>query len=120
MQMPATPSDAMKACIDLCWECRATCQSTLYGHCLQMGGAHAAPDHVRLMTDCIEMCQTCADFMSRQSVMHTATCLACADVCDACAISCEQVGDEMMLACADLCQRCGQACRDMSHMKMAA
>ncbi len=113
------PED-LKPCIELCWECRTTCLQTLYQHCLPMGGAHAAPDHVKAMIDCIEMCQTCADFMTRQSALHMSTCLACADICDACAISCERVGGDVMLACADICQRCGHACRDMSHMKVAA
>ena len=110
----------LQACIELCWECRDTCQTTLYQHCLEMGGRHAAADHVRIMTDCIQMCQTCADFMTRGSALHMAACLACADVCDACAISCEAVGGDMMLACADVCQRCGHACRDMSHARGAA
>ena len=67
-----------KACIELCWQCRDTCQKTLYNHCLQMGGRHTAAAHIRIMADCIQMCQTCADFMTRGSELHMATCLACA------------------------------------------
>lgn len=113
-------ANSFRACIELCWQCRDTCQATLYNHCLPMGGRHTAPAHVRIMADCIEMCQTCADFMTRGSELHMATCLACADVCDACAISCETVGGPEMLACAEICQRCGHVCREMSHAHTAA
>ncbi|CAN5399228.1 hypothetical protein BH10PSE19_BH10PSE19_01560 [soil metagenome] len=34
-------------CIKLCWDCRATCQTTLFNHCLQEGGKHAEAEHVK-------------------------------------------------------------------------
>lgn len=106
----------LKSCIALCWECRNECQHTLFDHCLEMGGKHAEAAHVRLMTDCIEMCQTAADFMVRHSELHARTCAACADVCEACARSCEAVGGDRMQACAEICRRCAESCRDMSRM----
>lgn len=110
----------VQSCITLCWECRDECQDTLFNHCLPQGGKHAEPEHVKLMMDCIQACQTAADFMTRQSPLHASTCAACADVCEACAQSCERIGGDMMQRCADLCRRCAQSCREMGNMKKAA
>lgn len=105
----------MKDCIQLCWECRTECQETFTHHCLEMGGEHVAQAHAIVMLDCIQACQTAADFMTRGSSLHAAECAACAEVCEACAQSCEQVGGEMMMKCAELCRRCAQSCREMSR-----
>jgi hypothetical protein len=104
----------MDRCIELCWECRTACMDTLYGHCLQMGGKHVEQAHVKLMSDCIEICQVCADFMRRGSAMHQAACRACADICAACAQSCETVGGEDMEACAKICRACSKECESMA------
>jgi hypothetical protein len=72
---------ALHHCIGQCWSCRDTCQSTLFTYCIEKGGHHVEPDHVRLMMDCIEMCQTSADFMTRNSQLHALVCATCAAVC---------------------------------------
>jgi hypothetical protein len=72
------------------------------------------------MTDCIQACQTAADFMIRGSKLHASECLACADVCDACADSCEKISNVEMKKCAELCRRCAKSCRDLGQMKKAA
>jgi len=107
-------------CIRLCWECRHTCQETLYTHCLHMGGKHTEPAHVKQMVDCIQICQTAADFMTRQSPLHASICAACADICEACAASCGKIGGEAMERCAELCRRCAESCRSMGDRKRAA
>ena len=107
-------------CITLAWQCRAECQEILFHHCLPTGGKHAEPEHVRIMIDCIEICQTAADFMTRSSSQHAATCAACAEVCDACALSCEKIGGEEMKRCAALCRRCARCCREMGKGRRAA
>lgn len=105
--------EAMQECITNCWECRTECLKTLYRHCLEQGGKHSARDHVRIMSDCIEICQTAADFMVRESPLHTFICEACAAVCEACAESCAEIGGEEMEKCAEACQRCAASCRQM-------
>ena len=107
-------------CKQLCWECRTECQETLTAHCLEMGGDHVAPEHVKLMLDCIEICQTAADFMVRKSSLHPYICQACAVVCEACAQTCEEFEEEKMKHCAETCRRCAESCREMSLMKKAA
>ena len=59
----------MHAGIQQCWDCRDTCQATLYNYCLAQGGHHVEQAHVRLMEDCIQICQTAADFMTRATTV---------------------------------------------------
>lgn len=110
----------MQECIDICVECQEICQETLYTHCLEMGGKHVEPEHVKIMADCIEACQTSANFMKRDSQMHTYYCAACAKVCEECAESCEEIGGSEMEACAEVCYLCAESCRQMGTMRKAA
>jgi hypothetical protein len=90
-------------------------------HCLAEGGAHATPAHIRILTDCAEMCLTSADFMLRGSSMHMKVCGVCADVCERCAEDCARyTDDEYMQQCALICLRCAQSCRRMSMLAAAA
>jgi hypothetical protein len=113
--MSKLTNPGMHDCIQTCWTCRDICQSTLYNHCLEQGGHHAQPSHVRLMADCIGICQTAADFMTRNSELHAAVCAACAEVCEACAESCDLFDDDEMKACAKACNDCAASCREMSR-----
>ena len=38
----------MQECSKRCWECHRVCLETI-SHCLQMGGQHADPAHIRLL-----------------------------------------------------------------------
>lgn len=105
----------MQECIESAQACRAACQEVLYNHCLDMGGRHIEELHVKLMVDCIEACQLAADFMARNSELHMASCALCAQICDACANSCEQLGGIEMERCASLCRECADNCREMSE-----
>lgn len=111
----------MQECLENCKECHAICTETAQ-HCLHMGGKHAEAAHIRLLLDCADICQTSTDFMLRGSPQHVLTCGACAEVCLACAESCERIGqqDSMMKKCADICRRCAESCRQMAQMKAAA
>ena len=113
MKIDFLPNDVQN-CITACWDCRTHCQKMLFHHCLEMGGKHSSPGHVRLMTDCMEICQTTADFLVRGSAVYQAVAAACAEVCYACADSCEDVGGEEMNECAQLCRECAEICDDLS------
>lgn len=107
-------SPEMRDCIEECQSCHAVCLETVT-HCLQQGGKHAEADHIRLMLDCVEICQTSANFMLRGSELHSQTCGVCAAVCEQCATDCERVGDdEMMGRCAETCRQCAESCRRMA------
>ena len=77
-------------------------------------------DHVKIMTDCIEICQLTADALVRGSLMHKVLCMVCADICDACAVSCEEIGDPAMMKCAETCYVCADNCRESSKQARAA
>lgn len=116
------PSNAhMQECMNNCQECKEVCEETLT-HMLMRGGDHMDPEHIRLMLDCIQICQTSADFLRRQSSYHIYTCKACAEICEACAESCEDMGKEhtTLQECADVCYRCAESCREMSRTARAA
>ena len=77
------PSQEMLDCIQNCLDCHRACVQTV-GYCLEVGGPHSEPAHIRLMLDCAEICQTSANFMMRGSDLQHATCAACAEICRAC------------------------------------
>lgn len=110
-------SREMERCIQECLNCHSICTSTVI-HCLGIGGQHASPQHITTLLDCAEICQTSANFMLRDSPIHSRTCGVCAEACERCAVECEQManGDQQMLACAEACRRCAESCRQMAQM----
>lgn len=117
MTMPQMSRQEMQACIEACTACHHVCLQTVL-HCLHMGGKHAQADHIRLLLDCVEICQTSADFMLRGSPLHTRTCGVCAEVCQRCAEDCERLdpSDQQMQQCAQICRRCADSCRRMAGL----
>jgi len=106
-------------CIEICLDCHKACLQTI-PYCLQQGGMRAEPNHIRLMADCAEMCQTSANFMLRGSDLHHHTCGACAEVCERCAADCDRMSDDLrMAACAEECRRCAESCRAMAGHAMS-
>ncbi|MGH9568542.1 MAG: four-helix bundle copper-binding protein, partial [Candidatus Angelobacter sp.] len=92
--------------------CYQTCLHEAMTHCLESGGKHMEPDHFRLMMDCAEICQTSTNFMLSSSAFSNQVCGVCADICDACAKSCEQISG--MEDCAKVCRECAESCRQMA------
>lgn len=104
----------MQACIHACQTCHGVCVETTR-HCIKLGGKYADPEHLRLLTDCVQICQTSADFMLRDSDFHGMTCDICAEVCERCAEECAAFGsdDALMKRCAEACRMCAESCRTM-------
>jgi hypothetical protein len=105
-------SQETRACIEACLRCHAVCYAMAMTHCLETGGEHLRPQHYRLMMDCVIVCAAAADLMAHKSQFHHPFCGLCADVCEACAKSCEQL-DGMEL-CIEACRTCAAACRAMA------
>jgi hypothetical protein len=106
--------DEMLAAIEVTRDCHKACLQTI-PYCLQLGGMHAEANHIRLMMDCAEICQTATNFMLRGSDLHGQICGACAEVCERCAADCDRMGDDSrMAACAEMCRRCADSCRQMA------
>lgn len=110
----AMSSGEMQTCISNCTECHKSCVTTLT-YCLRQGGKHAAADHIQLLIDCAASCQECIDFMLRESKFHPKACGICAEICTACAASCERMGDDQkMKQCAATCRKCAESCQKMA------
>ncbi len=104
----------IQRCIEDCLDCFRTCTETI-AYCLQKGGRHAEANHVRLLQDCADICETAAAFMMRRSDLHVRTCALCAETCLRCAEDCDRLADdERMRRCAEVCRRCAESCRQMS------
>ena len=105
----------LNACIDDCQWCHRTCIETAR-YCLEKGGSHAEAAHIRLLSDCAEICQTSANFMLRGSAFHGTTCDVCAEICERCAESCDRMaGDAQMKACVEACRACAESCLKMAR-----
>lgn len=108
-------SNEMNECCHMCAECSRVCLETV-NHCLQKGGKHAEAKHIQLLLDCAEICQTSANFLARGSDVHDKVASLCADICEKCAESCEQIdpNDAMMKQCAEMCHKCAESCRKVA------
>ena len=103
----------MFQCLQNCLDCFSVCNQTLQ-HCLEMGGKHVEKEHIQLLTDCVKICETSANFLSRNSENHTDICGVCAEICRACADSCSSLKDKVMEKCAEVCNLCADSCEKMS------
>jgi len=104
----------VQECIDACVECASVCNETL-AHCLQEGGRHVEPSHIKLLIGCAEICQVSGNFMLRGSPLSRQVCQVCAEVCERCAESCGGFnGDNQMRRCAEMCRKCAEICQQMS------
>ncbi|HYD17385.1 MAG TPA: four-helix bundle copper-binding protein [Patescibacteria group bacterium] len=104
-------------CIDACNACADECEEMLFTHCLEEGGKHLEPAHVRVMMDCVDICRTAARAMLRGSDLHAEICRACAAICQACADSCAALGGDMV-DCAETCRDCAQSCSQLSRVEV--
>jgi hypothetical protein len=98
----------LRAGIALCRRARLVLQGAAV-RSLDAGGMELDPVHLRLLLDCAQICETAADFMSRNSPYHLYLCEVCAAICEACAESCALAG--AMKECAAVCQECVVVCR---------
>jgi hypothetical protein len=108
--------DAMNHCsaqlqdtLDKLAQCHETCLSMALTHCLEIGGAHARPQHLRLMLDCSSFCGLAEDAILRKSQFHASILSLCADICETCAGACEALG--RMETCVAACRACMASCR---------
>jgi hypothetical protein len=110
-------SPEVRKCIEMSSTCHNTCvEGMIYsaGKGCSQEARYAAPDHLRLMTDCADICRTCADIVMRGAEYASLVCGPCADICDKCAASCEQFNDPKLRDCAKICRQCAEVCRQMA------
>jgi hypothetical protein len=101
-------------CLEHCRSCAESCLSIL-GHCLEKGGVHTDKKHIVLLQICADLCNVSARAMLLGSDHSSDICQTCAIICDACADSCQKLGeDEDMKSCAEICRSCAESCRAMT------
>jgi hypothetical protein len=107
-------SNLTEDCIASCSECYRVCKETIQ-YCLQHGGEHAKADHIALLSECAKLCREAEEFMICEAQSQKKLCKICAELCEACAISCEKfTGDSQMEQCAKTCRSCAEACKKMA------
>lgn len=113
-------NDPAKKAIASANACMDSCRESI-NYCMELGGRHAEPEHIAVLMDCARICETSADFMSRQSRFHGDVCMLCAYICEECTRSCSIfAGDEQMKECALKCTACADSCREMTKLRKAA
>jgi len=101
----------MQGAIDDCLSCHVICLAQALGSNPAKSVGQLDADRTRLMLDCAEICQAAANFLARGSDHHQQVCLACVEVCRACAASCQEVGG--MHECVEACWRCAATCEEL-------
>lgn len=106
-------SGDMERCID---QCTATHQAalTVSGHALRHGGEENASRVIRVLSDCVELCQTAANFMLRGSPNHTRVCALNAEICREVARECGKFDDEPMRRMVEIATECAETCEAMA------
>lgn len=104
-------TDEMQMCIQNCTLCYQTC-TQMISQCLEKGGAHSSPGHIKALMDCAAACAVSADFMIRGSDLHASFCRVCAEACLACAVECDKFDEDK--DCAEVCRRCADSCQMMA------
>jgi hypothetical protein len=98
--------------------CHQTCHTMAMVHCLELGGEHARPQHLRLMLDCAGICAITADFIGRKSQFHTQISALCVEICETCAEECQKLGQ--MDDCVIACRTCADRCREIARSDHAS
>lgn len=106
-------SEAAERCIDASLHCFRVCTQMASIHCLQIGGEHAQPGHLRVMLECAEACRANAQFLLIDGEYANVLCESCAHICRACAESCRML--EGMHDCVAACERCAERCEAMAN-----
>ncbi len=107
-------SPELQDCIEKCWRCHMVCLNMATNHCLKAGGSHAESQHIKTMLVCAEICRTAANVMAMDSTLHRQVCAVCADICDSCLTSCNEL--DGMDECIKACRHCRDSCQSMTSV----
>src|SRR5579884_4075186 len=82
----------LQQCIQDCLTCYDVCMQ-IAANDQHASGDHAKLEHISILQDCAELCQTAAHFMQHNSPLYCYVTQACAQVATRCAAESEQMGD---------------------------
>ena len=104
-----TISKEVQQCIDACKECQKCCVALE-----RSGGVDAGT--IQTAKDCAEICQTCSNFVTRDSHYAADIRKLCAQVCKACAAACDKASQgSIAKQCSEACRRCAETCVNVSQ-----
>ncbi len=89
-----------------CGQCSKVCDSTVK-MASKKGAKYTAA--VKLMQDCSKICKLSDDMHGSQFEAKVAA--LCADACNKCAASCEELKDKSLQNCIDECRKCETSCK---------
>jgi len=96
-----------------CLDCQSMCLKTAT-YCLSMSEKYP----IRVILDCIEMCQVNVDFMLRGSKLRNNTSGLCGEACKKCEEFCKQFdNDFQMQACAESCRIASESCKIAARLE---
>ena len=97
-------SREVQQCIEACRECQKCCVA------LETSGGVDSKT-ILAAKDCAEMCQTCSNFVVRDSHFAGHIRKVCAEICKNCAAACDKMSRSSIAKdCAAACRRCAEAC----------
>jgi hypothetical protein len=119
--MDAHRQPDIDACIRHCSHCHDVCVQAA-ALCAREGGELASGDRIGTLQLCADICRISADAMLRPSQLHSLVCRTAAEICAACAASCEVVSESYALLgeCARSCWRCVDSCSAMAFTREGA
>jgi len=85
---------------------------------LRMQG-HGDEGQIGALLDCAELCRMTANFLVRDSPLHSMACILCADACHRAARDCERFDDARMRQVAEACRRTADRCRRIAALAVA-
>lgn len=86
--------------------CHRVCERQIR-ESLDLGGAHAARDHIAMLRDLSELSRVTADLLDRESPWAELLCETAGDACTDAAEQCETLGEQ---ECARTCRATTLAC----------
>jgi hypothetical protein len=99
-----TISKQVQECIEACKDCQKCCVALE-----RSGGVDSRT--IQMAKDCAEICQTCSNFVMRESQYAAHVRKLCAELCKACATACDKASQgSIAKECATACRRCAEMC----------
>jgi hypothetical protein len=105
--------DHVQACIEACREAHRICMETVTY--LPASSSRVAPEGIRLLFNCAEVCQMSATLLRDGWELNGRTGAISAEVCEESARYCDGLGEDPRIRdCAEACRRCAETCHRLA------
>lgn len=108
----------VSACIEEVRKCHDDCSEAVT-YCLRTDGQHGQADRVQSLLDCVELCQTAEDLLTRHSRLYHEVCGLTALACLEASAKCSELKDAKLDQCIASCRRTAEMLQKMDHPKGA-